>query len=288
MILARLKEAGGSALPITAIANDLGITYPGVVKLVREMENKGLVTSARDQGDARKRGVHLTAGGRRLASELEPVWAAFETATRRLFEEVDGDLIALLDRIEERLEETGFAERIIACLGDREEKAEIIDFRPELAGHFRRLNEEWLEEMFRVEEYDRRQLDHPKETIIDRGGDILFARRKKRIVGTAALVRLSTRRSELAKMVVTRESRRHGVGKTLLEAAIERARSRGATSLVLQTHSKHRAAVNLYRQHGFEVRRVRIPVAGILERARGGFTMALDLRSIAKSMRNRS
>ncbi len=278
MVVARLREAGDQALPITVIARDLGVTHPGIIKLIREMEKKGLVTSVQDQADARKRGVLLTAKGKRLVSELEPIWAAFETVTSELFEELDCDLITLINRFEILLADSSLASRVLTKIQARG-AVEIIDYHPDLAKHFRCLNEEWLKEEFRIEAHDRKQLDNPEAEILDPGGEILFARKGDHIIGTVALVRLSHQRFELAKMAVAKEFRGKGIGSNLVRAAIDRARERGATSLVLQTHSKHRAAAYLYREHGFEVKRVGIPSASHVERARNGFSMVLNLRN---------
>lgn len=287
MVFARLKESGATALAITTIAKDLGVTHPGVIKLVREMESSGLAISSCDRDDARKRTIQLTNKGRRLAAELEPVWAAFEATTLDLFREIDGDLIALVDQLELRLTKTPFTDRVIDHLGGSPSPVEIVDFNQSLARQFCRMNEAWLCELFRIEAYDRRQLDDPKTEIIDTGGDIIFARLDGRIVGTTALIRLSARRMELAKMAVEEESRGQGIGTALLDAAVERARRLGATCLVLQTHPVHEVAVRLYQRRGFEKRQVRIPGAAKLNRSRGGFTMALDLKKNGRSRRKR-
>jgi len=277
-VVARLREAGARPLPITVVAKDLGITHPAVIKVVREMEQRGVVVSDSDPADARKRRVRLTAGGRRLVARLAPLWAAFEDATHELLGEIDCDLTAVLDRLEAALANRDMAQRVLSRLEGLAPGVEIVRHRPGLAWQFRRLNAEWLEEDFRIEPYDRKQLDQPKKEIIDRGGEILYARLGHRVVGTVALIRLSAKRMELAKMAVERGERGQGIGGALLRAAIDRARQRGAASLVLRTHPKHRAATYLYRKHGFVEKAVRIPSARSVERAAGGFGMALDLR----------
>ena len=50
----------------------------------------------------------------------------------------------------------------------------IHEFRDDLAGHFRDINAEWIEAMFRLEPTDREVLDHPRAKIVDPGGAILF------------------------------------------------------------------------------------------------------------------
>jgi len=115
MVVARLREAAGGSVPITVLARDLGVTHPAVIKLVREMEQRGLVASASDPSDGRRRLVGLTARGSELIAEVEPIWAAFEEATRRLFDEIDCDLIAVIDRLESALDAEDLSFRVAAA-----------------------------------------------------------------------------------------------------------------------------------------------------------------------------
>lgn len=51
----------------------------------------------------------------------------------------------------------------------------VVEFRPEYAGDFRRLNLEWIEQLFRVEAPDLKVLDDPEAAIVARGGMIFLA-----------------------------------------------------------------------------------------------------------------
>ncbi|MGH8131204.1 MAG: hypothetical protein ACRES3_10170 [Steroidobacteraceae bacterium] len=82
----------------------------------------------------------------------------------------------------------------------------IVPFRRELAGDFRRLNLAWIERLFAVAEPDRKTLDDPEQSIIEKGGMIFFALddENEAVVGTVAMIRVSDTRCELAKMAVAR------------------------------------------------------------------------------------
>ena len=82
----------------------------------------------------------------------------------------------------------------------------ILDYRPELAPDFERLNREWLEALFRVEDIDAQVFADPDRHIIEPGGQILFARLGDEIVGTVALRHEGGGRYELTKMAVTRSA----------------------------------------------------------------------------------
>ena len=128
---------------------------------------------------------------------------------------------------------------------------EILDFDPALTADFDRLNREWLETLFRVEEIDQEILTNPEGTIIADGGVILFARSADEIVGTAALKHHGKGVYELTKMAVSPELRGGGIGRELLRAAIDRYRQIGGTMLYLESHSSLSNAIHLYEAAGF-------------------------------------
>jgi putative acetyltransferase len=132
------------------------------------------------------------------------------------------------------------------------EPIEIIEYKAKYARHFREINLDWLQEFFDVEPYDRIVLNDPHEHIIKHGGRILFARIRGEIVGTCALLKHAEKKYELAKMGVRTPFRGTGVGRLLVEAAIDKARELGADTLVLATSTKLEAANRLYHSLGFQ------------------------------------
>jgi ribosomal protein S18 acetylase RimI-like enzyme len=127
----------------------------------------------------------------------------------------------------------------------------IVDFEPSLAAAFMRLNYEWLERYFRVEEVDRRILAEPQSELIDHGGYILFALKNGEAVGTVALKHHGAGRFELTKMAVTASQQGQGIGRALLSAAIERFDRIGGRALFLESHSSLKTAIKLYAAAGF-------------------------------------
>lgn len=133
------------------------------------------------------------------------------------------------------------------------ETIEILDYSPEHAADFYKINYEWVSEMFEVEELDKKQLTDPEGTIIEPGGHILFARHHELgVIGTAAIVHKGEQVYELAKMGVLSHARGLKAGEAVLLAAIGWARSAGARKLYLLTNKRCEAAIHLYKKHGFE------------------------------------
>lgn len=79
---------------------------------------------------------------------------------------------------------------------------------------------------------------------------LLVAEREGGVVGYAALWR-QERDAELGDLAVAVAHRRAGLGTTLVEAAADDARERGAERLFLQVRESNEAALELYRSTGF-------------------------------------
>ncbi|MEM7458402.1 MAG: GNAT family N-acetyltransferase [Pseudomonadota bacterium] len=128
----------------------------------------------------------------------------------------------------------------------------IRDFRPDDAAAFRDLNLAWVEQYFTVEAEDRAQLDDPQTHILDPGGAILMAELNGEAVGTVGLVPgHGPGVLELIKMSARSDVKGQGIGRALMDAAIEKARDMGATKIWLETNTRLDAALALYRKSGF-------------------------------------
>lgn len=132
-----------------------------------------------------------------------------------------------------------------------ESEVTIREFQPGDEVWFRRLNEEWIERYFRVEPKEAVILANPGGTILDAGGKIFFALVDEQRVGCCALRRMSDREFEVAKMAVTPEFQRAGIGRKLLRAVIEAGRASGARRLYLETNHILTPAIRLYESMGF-------------------------------------
>jgi GNAT superfamily N-acetyltransferase len=116
---------------------------------------------------------------------------------------------------------------------------------------FRRLNEEWITRYFRMEARDSEALEDPHASILGPGGRIFFATVDGECVGTCALVPTGALEFEVAKMAVTARCQGIGIGRRLLTAVVEAARSAGAHRLHLETNHILTPAIRLYESVGF-------------------------------------
>lgn len=94
--------------------------------------------------------------------------------------------------------------------------------------------------------------------MVDSDDTVVFlARVDGVIVGSLTLVfyRIPTgTKAWIEDVVVSEEARGHGIGAALNEAALDRARERGAKDVNLTSRPSREAANRLYRRLGFEIR----------------------------------
>lgn len=129
---------------------------------------------------------------------------------------------------------------------------QIVDFAPEHAEAFRRLNEAWISKYFALEAKDREVLEDPQGKILEKGGRIFMAIDGSQAVGCAALLKMPDGGYEVAKMTVSETVRGSGLGRLLMQRCIDEGRALGARRLYLETNSSLGPALGLYRAMGFQ------------------------------------
>jgi DNA-binding MarR family transcriptional regulator/N-acetylglutamate synthase-like GNAT family acetyltransferase len=222
----------------------LGISQPAVTRIMSKLIEMDLVETMRDDRDQRSKTMALTPQGA-AAMELATtsLWPRLRAAVAEIC-----DVPALLDLVTQA--EKALADRPL----DRRPQGglAIRRFSDALAGDFYRINAQWIEDMYALEQTDLDVLQHPRERIIAPGGDILFVEDPELgIVGTCALQKTGERQFELTKMGVLESARGRKAGEFLLQAIIARAYALGCDRLYLLSNSKSAAAVHLYEKLGF-------------------------------------
>ncbi|MGV3589941.1 MAG: GNAT family N-acetyltransferase [Adhaeribacter sp.] len=152
---------------------------------------------------------------------------------------------------------------------------EILPYDPTYKEDFRRLNHEWINKYFELEDLDNQILDNPESYILAKGGNILFARYQGEIVGTCALLKVTDTTYELGKMAITEKVQGLKIGQYLCQAAIVKAKAMGATTLELYSHRSLQPALHVYRKLGFQ--QVPCPPSGY---KRSDIKMELDLTAL--------
>ena len=128
---------------------------------------------------------------------------------------------------------------------------EIVWFNKKYSEQFFILNKVWIEESWRLEDSDKKDLLNP-DKIVENGGQVFFALENKIPVGTAAMIKSSEDRFELAKMTVQEELRGKGIANMLMDECLKFAKQNKANEIFLISNDSLKIARNLYDKYGFK------------------------------------
>jgi N-acetylglutamate synthase-like GNAT family acetyltransferase len=155
---------------------------------------------------------------------------------------------------------------------DIQSQVEMLGYDDNYVTFFKDLNMAWLQKYFYVEPIDEEMLSNPRQYIIDKGGAIFFAKYKSSIVGTFALMQISSGCFELGKMAVNENFQGLKIGNAMLRFCLKKGKEMGAKKIVLFSNTKLGPAIHLYKKFGF----VEIPI-GDSEYKRSNIKMERDL-----------
>ena len=130
----------------------------------------------------------------------------------------------------------------------------IVSYKKKYKADFEKLNREWIEEFFQMEDEDFYTLQNPESYVIEKNGEIFFALYDQKVIGTAAMIPFSDGIFELAKMSVMKGYQGRGVGKLLLKRCIQFAQEKQADEIFLLTNDVLKPALNLYLSCGFKIK----------------------------------
>ena len=251
-LLAAIDRFG--PLTVSQAVEALGVSQPAVTRIAAALIDLGLLDATRDDADLRHKTLALSdAGAAVMARAKATIWPRMEIAVAALCDPLSGPLLDQIAQLETALDAISLEERAAqVALPPRPGDLSIREYEDSLAGDFYRINAEWIEQMFALEENDIAILTRPRELIVDRGGVILFVESAELgIIGTCALIRIGEGCYELTKMGVSERARGHKAGEFLLAAILERTAAMDITTLYLLTNRKCGSAIHLYEKLGF-------------------------------------
>lgn len=249
-VLRYLWDAGPSA--VTDVANAIGQTHSAVSQLTDKLVRAGMVRRRRDPADGRRTVLALTDKAHGALSTLGPIWCAVRRGVNASLDEHAAHLLDAIAACERALQDRPVAEAILAeHAAIKAAPLQIVPYAPALRGDFYRLNAQWLERHFQLEEIDRAVLSEPERHILQPGGAIFFARLGDEVIGTCALLQESPGKFELTKMGVDETFRGLGAGRRLLDACIAEFHRRDGRMLFLESNSRLQIALRMYEKAGF-------------------------------------
>ncbi len=239
---------------ITEIADEIGHSHPSVSKIVSEMSKEGIIIEKKDKNDGRKNIIALNKKGKLLSTKIKDQYTDVNSAIELTLNQTQHNIWLAMDELEYLLNQKSLVERVIKERKKREtKKVKIITYSSKHQKQFKKLNEEWITQYFKIEKADSLALDNPKEYILDRGGHILVAIYNNELVGVCALLKTDNVCDfELAKMAVSPKAQGLGIGWLLGNAIINKAISLGAKKIYLESNTILAPAIKLYQKLGFE------------------------------------
>jgi len=110
VVLAALDRLG--PLSVGELAETIGISQPGISRMVENLRADGLVTSRRPAEDRRVRPLAMTRTGRQLIARSKRLaWPRVDAAVAEICAGASGPLLAQLAALEEALEEAPLGSR---------------------------------------------------------------------------------------------------------------------------------------------------------------------------------
>ena len=234
-----LWEIGLDGTEVRDLRARLGLDSGYMSRVLRSLEQEGLIALETSPDDGRVRYVRLTRGGRAERAELD-----------RRADEVAWSFLEPLD--------TAQRERLVTAMTDvrRLLLASMVDLGIEdpTKPDARWCIEQYLSELnARFETgFDRaKSIPADAHELIPPRGALLIARLRGRPIGCGALKFHPGEPAELKRMWVAREARGLGLGRRLLLELERHAKQAGTRVVRLETNRTLKEAIQLYRSSGY-------------------------------------
>ena len=234
-----LWEIGPDGIEVRTLRARLALDSGYLSRVLRSLEQQGLITVATSSADRRVRRAHLTAAGLAERAELD---RRSDAVAQRVLEPLSGGqrtrLVAVMGEVEQLLR----ASMVRIALED----PATPDARWCIAQYFAELNTRFdagFDPSLSISA-DAHELTPP-------AGLLLIARMREQPVGCGALKFHPGAPAEVKRMWVAPAARGLGLGRRLLEALERHAREHGVAVLRLETNRSLHAAIALYRRAGY-------------------------------------
>ena len=232
-----LNAIGHGRADVGDIRDYLGLDSGLMSRLLRNLEDEGLIETAVHGGDARRRIAHLTAAGRREFNAYEAI--SNQQAKDFLARNAQRDaLLAAMDMIASALGHEGTA---LLETDPRSDEARYClgEYYAELARRFKQGFDVKLSR-----DPDAKDMVRPR-------GSFIVAMSDGLPIGCVGLKGGGAEIAEIKRLWVAPSARGLGLGRRLIDAAESAARELGIAVLRLDTNSALAEAGQLYRKSGW-------------------------------------
>jgi DNA-binding MarR family transcriptional regulator/GNAT superfamily N-acetyltransferase len=235
-----LWEIGEEGSDVRSLRARLGLDSGYLSRILRSLEKEGLITTHRQEADARVRAVELTDLGRNERMNLDEM---SDDLARTILEPLTDDQ---RDRL---VQSAATVERLLLAglvrIRAEEPSSEAARFC--IGEYFKELDERFEGgfDPARSISADAHELTAPS-------GLLLVAWLRKSPVGCGAIKFLGSAPAEVKRMWVAPQARGMGLGRRILEALEHEAKQHHVSALRLETNESLREAISLYRAAGYK------------------------------------
>ena len=234
-----LWEIGDAGTDLRALRSRLDLDSGYLSRLVRSLEQSGLVVVEPSPGDKRVRSIRITAAGRAERKVLDRRSDELARSLLAPLSEAERDRLVAAMEVVERLLVAGLVEVGIEDPTSAAARFCIESYFSELDTRF-------------DSGFDPRRTNSPDfAELTEPVGLLLVARLRKEPVGCGALKFVGADRADIKRMWVAPTARGLGVGRRLLTELEDCARERGMRVVQLETNKTLREAISLYRSAGY-------------------------------------
>jgi DNA-binding MarR family transcriptional regulator/ribosomal protein S18 acetylase RimI-like enzyme len=234
-----LWEIGLDGVEVRALRARLGLDSGYTSRVLRSLEQQGLVTIEASPDDRRVRRVDLTEAGRTEWAFLDRrsddvAWSFLEP----LSESQRTRLVTAMAEVERLLQASLVTFDV--------EDPTTLDAQWCIGQYFAELNTR-----FEAGFDPSISISADAHELVPPAGVLVVARLRQKAIGCAALKFHGTEPAELKRMWIATAARGLGLGRRLLAEMEGRARDAGVTVLRLETNRTLTEAIELYRRHGY-------------------------------------
>jgi DNA-binding MarR family transcriptional regulator/ribosomal protein S18 acetylase RimI-like enzyme len=234
-----LWEIGDAGTDLRALRVRLDLDSGYLSRLVRSLEQGGLVVVEPSPGDKRVRSIRITAAGRAERKVLDRRSDALAPSLLAPLSDAQRDRLVAAMEIVERLLVAGLVE-----VGIEDPTSAAARFC--IASYFSELDTR-----FDTGFDPSRSISADVAELTEPVGLLLVARLREEPVGCGALKFDGADRADIKRMWVAPTARGLGLGRRLLTELEDRARERGMRVVQLETNKTLREAISLYRSAGY-------------------------------------
>lgn len=252
---------------IMEIANQIAFSHITVKNILRELEDNHLVKIDKSKTDKRSKLVSLTEEGKKLLTQVEPLWEGFSQVIKEIFKAGHDDFIQILTKIDNALESEPFDKRVSKVLKNLVfiEKAKSKDFKSIgklMAQVYSRLDgfpkpeeqPEYYKLLLNVGDFAKMPateiyaaFSNEKKLL---GAVVFFGNMQYYSSGGTA--NLEKDAAGFRLLAVNENERGKGIGKKLTLKCIERAKELKVSQVIIHTTKAMKPAWEMYEKMGFK------------------------------------